>query len=90
MQGTFLCIKKRLSSDHALCSLVIEVIVLVHNFRMDYVGYNQIETVFDPEYVQIKNLQGYNQIAQYYFRPGEYNSKVDGDGTDNDTESDKE
>jgi hypothetical protein len=90
MQGTFPHCKKRLPSDHALCSLVIEVIVLVHNFRMDYVGYNQIETVFDPEYVWIENLQGYDQIAQYYFRPGDYNSKVDGDGTDNDNESNKE
>jgi hypothetical protein len=90
MQGSFPCCKKRLPSDHALCPLVIKVIVLVHNFRTDYVGYSQIKTVFDPEYVWIKNLQGYDQISQYYFHPGDYNSKVDGDETDNDTESNKE
>ncbi len=27
--------------------------MLFHNFRTDYVGYNQIRTVFDPEYVWI-------------------------------------
>jgi hypothetical protein len=90
IQGTIPRIKKRLPSDHALQRLVIEAIVLVHNFRTDYVGYNQIRTVFDPEYVRIKNLQGYNQIAQYYFCPGDYDSEVDGDGTDNDNESNKE
>jgi hypothetical protein len=63
MQGTFPCCKKCLPSDHALCCLVIKAIVLVHNFRMDYVGYNQIKTLFDPEYVWIINLQGYDQIA---------------------------
>jgi hypothetical protein len=90
MQGTFLCIKKRLPSDHALQRLVIEVIVLVHNFRTDYIGYNQIRTIFEPEYVRIKNLQGYDRIAQYYFCLGDYDSKDDRDGTDNDNESNKE
>jgi hypothetical protein len=64
--------------------------VLVHNFRTDYVGYNQIRTAFDPEYVRIKNLQGYGRISQFYFRPGDYDSKVDRDGTDNDNENGKE
>ncbi len=90
MQGTFPRYKKCLPSDHAFCCLVIKAIVLVHNFRMGYVGYSQIKTVFDPEYIRIKNLQGYKQIAQYYFRPGDYASKVDKNGTDNDTESNEE
>ncbi len=77
-------------SDHALCCLVIEAIVLVRNFRTDYVGYSQIKTEFDPEYVRMENLQGYDRIAQYYFCPRDYNSKVDKDGTDNDNESDEE
>ncbi len=38
----------------------------------------------DPEYVRDKNLEGYNRIAQYYFRPGEYNSEVDGSRGDSD------
>ncbi len=80
MQGTFPRCKKCLPSDHALLRLVIEAIVLVHNFRMDYVGYSQIKTVFDPEYIWMENLQGYDQIAQYYFCPGDYNSKLMGMG----------
>jgi hypothetical protein len=90
MQGTFPRCKNCLPSDHELCGLVIKAIVLVHNFRMDYAGYIQIKTVFDPEYAWIENLQGYDRIAQYYFRPGDYGSEVDGDRTDNDNESNKE
>ena len=29
---------------------VIQSIVLIHNFRTELVGLNQIATVFDPEY----------------------------------------
>ncbi len=32
--------------------------------------------------LKIENLQGYDQIAQYYFHPGEYDSEVDGEGID--------
>ena len=74
--------KKRLPSDPALCRLVIEAIVLVHNFWTDYVGYSQIQTVFDAEYVRIENLQGYDQIAQYYFCPREFDNEVDGEVND--------
>ncbi len=57
--------------------LVLEAIILVHNFRTDYVGYSQIKTVFYSDYVWCKNLYRYDRIAQYYFQPGDYNSKVD-------------
>jgi hypothetical protein len=69
--------------------LVLEAIILVHNFRTDYVGYSQIKTVFDSKYVWCKNLNGYDRIAQYYFRPGDYDSKVDEavDGANNRDES---
>jgi hypothetical protein len=82
LEDTFPRCKKRLPSDPALRRLMIKAIVLVQNFRTDYVGYSQIQTAFDAEYVRIKNLQGYDRIAQYYFRPGEYDSKVDGEGVD--------
>ncbi len=87
LQGTFPHCKKRLPSDPALRCLVIEAIVLIPNFQTNYVGYSQIQTVFDPEYVHCKNLHGYDQIAQYYFLPGQYNSKIDEDGNDSDSES---
>ena len=46
------------------------------------VGFNQINTVFDPEYVRIQNLNVYDRIAQYYFRPGDYNTDEESDGED--------
>ncbi len=79
LQGTFPRCKKRLPSESDKRRLVLEAIVLVHNFRTDYVGFSQIKTVFDPEYVRIENLEGYDRIAQYYFRPGDYNTDDDDD-----------
>jgi hypothetical protein len=71
--------------------LVIDAIVLVHNFQTYHVGYIQIKTVFDPEYERVANLKGYNRITQYYFCPGDYDSEVDGSGGEsNDDDSDIE
>ena len=81
LQGTFPRCKKRLPSASDQRRLVLESIVLLHNFRTEYVGYNQISTVFDPEYVRVENLHGYDRISQYYFCPGEYNSEDDGHDT---------
>jgi hypothetical protein len=49
MQGTFPQCKKCLPSDNEMRHLVIDAIVLVHNFRTDYVGYSQIKTLFELE-----------------------------------------
>ncbi len=57
--------------------LVLECIVLIHNFRTEIVGFSQIRSVFDPEYERIQVLEGYDRISQYYFRPGDYNSSDD-------------
>jgi hypothetical protein len=84
LQGMFLCCKKCLPSNSEQRHLVLEAIVLVHNFLTEYLGYSQIKSVFDPEYVRVENLHGYDRIAQYYFRPGEYNSEVDGSGNGSD------
>ena len=77
LQVTFPCCKSCLPSDSLQRCLVLEAIILVHNFCTNYVGYSQIKTVFDSKYVRCKNLYGYDRIAQYYFRPGDYDSKVD-------------
>ena len=84
LQGTFPRCKKHLPSNSEQRRLVLETIVLVHNFWTEYVGYSQIKSVFDPEYVNVENLHGYNQISQYYLRPGEYNSEVDKSGNRSD------
>ncbi len=83
LQGTFPRWKKRLTSDHFQRRLVIEAIVLIHNYRTELVGFNQINTLFDSEYVRIHNLEGHDRITQYYFRPGEYNSDDNDDGYSN-------
>ncbi len=71
--------------------MVIDAIVLVHNFQTYYVGYSQIKTVFDPEYERVANLKGYDRIAHYYFRPGDYDSEVGGsEGKSDDDNSDTE
>jgi len=80
LQGTFPHWKKCLPSDHFQRRLVIAAIVLIHNYCTELVGFNQINTVFDSEYVRIHNLEGYDRIAQYYFTPGEYNSDDNDDG----------
>jgi hypothetical protein len=87
MQGTFPRCKKRLPGDDKMRRLVLDAIVLVHNFRADYVGYSQIRTVFDPEYERVANLDGYDRIAHYYFRPGDYDSEVDGSGGESDNDN---
>ena len=53
---------------------MLENIILIHNFRTELVGLNQIKTVFDVEYERIQTLSGYDRISQYYFRPGDYNT----------------
>ena len=51
---------------------MIECIILVHNFRTELVGQNQIPEVFGPEYERGININGYDRIRQYYLQPGDY------------------
>jgi hypothetical protein len=44
--------------------------------------------MFDPEYAWVKNLVGNDQITQYFFQPGDYNSEEGGNEEDgNESES---
>jgi hypothetical protein len=54
LQGTFPCCKSCLPSDSVQRRLVLEAIILIHNFCTDYVGYSQIKTFFDNEYIRCK------------------------------------
>ena len=58
LQASFPRFKKRLPSDSKQRRLVVQSIVLTHNFRTGIVGRNQIKTVFDPEYERYVNLEG--------------------------------
>jgi len=68
LQGTFPRCKKRLPGNPFKRKLVIQSIVLVHNFRTETVGLNQIKTVFDPEYENYISLSGYDRIRRFYFQ----------------------
>jgi hypothetical protein len=72
LQGTFPRCKKRLPSNKEKRRCVLECIILVHNFRTEVVGQNQISAVFAPEYEQVINIHGYNRICRYYLEPGNY------------------
>ena len=72
LQGSFPRCKKRLPSDFRQRRLVLESIILIHNFRTDIMGCNQIKTVFDPEYERYVNLDGYDRIIQYYLQPDDF------------------
>jgi hypothetical protein len=67
LQGTFPRCKKRLPGNPMKRKVVIQCIALIHNFRMELVGLNQIATVFNPQYERYINLRGYDRIRRYYF-----------------------
>jgi hypothetical protein len=67
LQGTFPRCKKRLPGNAEKRKKVIQSIVLIHNFRTELVGLNQISTVFDPEYERYINLSSYDRIKRFYF-----------------------
>ena len=58
--------KRRLTSNKSKRKLILTVIILLHNFRTDVVGLNQIATVSNEEYDAYVNIRNYDRIAQYY------------------------
>ena len=74
LQGTFPRCKQHLPSDKDKRKRVLEYIILVHNFRTEVVGRNQISAVFAPEYEQVINIHGYDRIRRYYLEPGDYDT----------------
>jgi hypothetical protein len=67
LQGSFPCCKRRLPGNPVKHKLVITSIVLIHNFRTELVGLNQIKIVFDPQYEMYISLMGYDRIRMCYF-----------------------
>ena len=66
LRGTFCRLKSRLTSDKMKRKEIIFSIVLLHNFRTEEVGPNQIATAFNPEYEQLINLENYDRIGRYF------------------------
>jgi hypothetical protein len=61
-----------LPSDKEKRRRVLECVVLVHNFRTEILGNNQISAVFAPKYEQVININGYDRIRRYYLELGNY------------------
>jgi len=68
LQGTFARLKTRLTSNRELRKTIITSIVLLHNYRTEFVGLNQIATVFNRHYEGSINLDGYDRIGRYFDR----------------------
>lgn len=66
LQGSFSRLKSRMTSNSARRKRIIQCIILLHNYRVHYVGMNQIAAVFDREYQQYLNVDGYDRIAKYF------------------------
>ncbi len=58
LQGTFPCCKKRLPTDKDKRRLVLECIIFVHNFWIEFVGLNEIAAVFNPNCKNVINIHG--------------------------------
>ena len=68
--------KKQLPSNKEKCRRVLECIILVHNFRTQVVGHNQISAVFVPEYERVINIHSNDRIHRYYLvEPGDYKTE---------------
>jgi hypothetical protein len=63
LQGTFIRMKSRLTSNKYKRKLILTVIILLYNFRTHVVGLNQIATVFHLEYDAYVNIRNYDRIA---------------------------
>ena len=66
LQGTFSRLKSRLTSHDKKRGEIIMKIVLLHNFRTDFIGLNQIAAVFNPRYNQYINMSTYDRIHRYF------------------------
>ena len=66
LQGTFGRLKSRLTSNRSVRKNIIYSIVLLHNFRTEHVGLNQIATVFNPHYENSINIEGYDRLDRYF------------------------
>jgi hypothetical protein len=66
LQGTFTRLKSHMTSERAMRERIVLCCVLLHNFRTELVGLNQIQAVFDKEYREVINAVGYDRIARYF------------------------
>jgi hypothetical protein len=77
LQGPFPHCKKCRPTESMKRRIILESIVLFHNYRTELVGCNQIKTVFDPECKRSINIEGYYLINRFYLRPDDFDSNDD-------------
>ena len=82
MQGTFLRCKTCLLSEIYKRRLVLQAMVLIHNYCTEIVGLNQIKSVFGPEYEHVISLEGYDRISKYYLRADDYDTDEEDENID--------
>ena len=66
LQGTLVRMKSRLTSNKIKEKAYFNCYNVIHNFRTDVVGLNQIATLFKVEYEEHVKRRNYDRIAQYY------------------------
>ena len=64
LHGTFTRNKRRMTSIKRKRILILSVVVLLHNFCTEVVGWNQLVTVFNVEYESFVNIRNYDRISQ--------------------------
>lgn len=67
LQSTFCRLKTRLTSNEKKRRSILYCILLLHNFRLNYVNLNQIKSVFSKHYEQYLSVEGYDRIARYFY-----------------------
>jgi hypothetical protein len=69
LQATYTRLKSVLTQDHNRRRLLLHGIFLMHNYRTNLIGINQIRTVFEPEYERIVQYGAYDRIRRFFARP---------------------
>ena len=62
LKRTFIRMKSRLPAHKRNCKVILTIFILLHNFRTQVVGRNQIAIVFNFDYDAYVSIR----IAQYY------------------------
>jgi len=68
LQATYTRLKSPLTEDHNRRQLLVHSILLMHNFRTNRMGINQIRTVFDAEYERVIQTGTYDRIKRFFLQ----------------------
>ncbi len=66
LQGSFARLASKLTFRHEKRRLTVLCCLLLHNYRTEFVGLNQIAEVFNVHYSEMINIDGYDRIRRYF------------------------